>query len=424
MAVTLQINYADDGHEALPHIVKFSGGRSSGMMLMALLRSGALRAERGDVVLFNNTSAEHPRTYDFVARCKTVAESDFGIPFFIIEHCTYEDARHGEYVRKQTFRLVNPRPHSSENPEGYRWRGEVYEELLSWKGFVPSFFQRTCTQSLKVEVTRLFLKEWLAARSGSIRRGHFGNASKISPDDLYRRHVRNGGAVPKEIFMEKRAFVMKQSHCRPAQKWASFSSAYRPFVLPDIPRDEGEAEVRFDTDCAGYVSLIGLRSDEAARADRVAARSEAGDPGEEAKGEHVYMPLFDAGVSGKDVMDFWSGQDWDLELADGDGLSNCTFCFLKGVRNLARVRDHFEGSTTESWRGTPCDINWWVGIEEKYARDLEAEGRKTRSDVPDDMIGFFGIKSGFFFRSLLEERDPNALTKDYPDMPLPCDCTD
>ena len=79
----------------------------------------------------------------------------------------------------------------------------------------------------------------------------------------------------------------------------------------------------------------------------------------------------------------------------------------------------FEGSA-----GFGKQVNWWIGVEEKYARDLEAEGRETRRDVPGDMIGFFGVRSGFFFRSLLEERDPDALTEDYPDMPLPCDCTD
>jgi len=51
------------GHEDLPHVIKFSGGRTSGMMLFLLLESALLKAERGDVVLFNNTAAEHPATY-------------------------------------------------------------------------------------------------------------------------------------------------------------------------------------------------------------------------------------------------------------------------------------------------------------------------------------------------------------------------
>ena len=57
-------------HQELPHVVKFSGGRSSGMLLFTLLDNGFLKQERGDVVVFNNTSCEHPETYKFVAKCK------------------------------------------------------------------------------------------------------------------------------------------------------------------------------------------------------------------------------------------------------------------------------------------------------------------------------------------------------------------
>ncbi len=53
-------HYEYPGHEELPHVVKFSGGQTSGMLLFVLLEAGILRPERGDVVIFNNTSAEHP----------------------------------------------------------------------------------------------------------------------------------------------------------------------------------------------------------------------------------------------------------------------------------------------------------------------------------------------------------------------------
>ncbi|SMN10898.1 hypothetical protein SPBRAN_1073 [uncultured Candidatus Thioglobus sp.] len=42
-----------------PHIVKFSGGRSSGMMLMNMLENNQLDPKRSDVIVFNNTSTEH-----------------------------------------------------------------------------------------------------------------------------------------------------------------------------------------------------------------------------------------------------------------------------------------------------------------------------------------------------------------------------
>jgi len=42
-----------------PHIVKFSGGRSSAMMLMNLLESNELKPKRGDVVIFNKANSTH-----------------------------------------------------------------------------------------------------------------------------------------------------------------------------------------------------------------------------------------------------------------------------------------------------------------------------------------------------------------------------
>ena len=48
-----QFRYRAKKHGSLPHVVKFSGGRSSGMLLFALLENGLLDASRGDVIVFN-----------------------------------------------------------------------------------------------------------------------------------------------------------------------------------------------------------------------------------------------------------------------------------------------------------------------------------------------------------------------------------
>ena len=87
-------------HEHLPHVLKFSGGRSSAALAFLLAEGDLLRPERGDVILFANTSAEHPATYDFARECKERLEGDFGLPFFWFEFCTVEDARRGVYVRR------------------------------------------------------------------------------------------------------------------------------------------------------------------------------------------------------------------------------------------------------------------------------------------------------------------------------------
>ena len=57
-----------------PYVVKFSGGRSSGMMVLNLLYNNKLKPERGDVIIFNNTSAEHSKTYEFIRKIKKIAE--------------------------------------------------------------------------------------------------------------------------------------------------------------------------------------------------------------------------------------------------------------------------------------------------------------------------------------------------------------
>ena len=121
-----RFRYRSKRHGALPHVVKFSGGRSSGMLLFALLENGLLKRERGDVIVFNNTSAEHPNTYRFVADCMRTARR-YGIPFYQIEFQTYEDSRRGEWTRLPTYRMVNDTPKSDANLDGFHWKGEVFD---------------------------------------------------------------------------------------------------------------------------------------------------------------------------------------------------------------------------------------------------------------------------------------------------------
>ena len=88
----------------------------------------------------------------------------YGVPFFQVEFQTYEDARKGEWTKLPSYRLVNEEPISPTNCDGFHWRGETYEELLSWTGYVPNQFNRICTRHLELEITRDFLKDWLASR--------------------------------------------------------------------------------------------------------------------------------------------------------------------------------------------------------------------------------------------------------------------
>ncbi len=407
--------YRSRKHSSLPHVVKFSGGRSSGMLLFTLLHNGLLRQDRGDVIVFNNTAAEHPGTYEFVGDCIRAAHR-YGIPFFQIEFQTYEDARQGEWTRLPTYRLVNENPRSASNPNGFHWQGEVFEELLSWSGYVPNQFQRICTRHLKLEVTRAFLRDWFSGKPGIPRMGHFGRRPRMNPDAAYRRHLKNQGGVPREIFLEKRRFAWERPHFRPEQRFEDYWPDWTPFENEHLKGKTFGGKARFGKGGAQYVAFIGLRHDEPHRVQRVSSRNDSASGYE---GEHIYMPLADMAVAREDVNRFWEGQTWDLKLPHDSGLSNCVYCFLKGAVNLRTVHAHMTNGAggNGAFSGTPCDLAWWKRMEAKYGRDLEAEKRATRSKVKH--IGFFG-NNDFSYDDVANGRELGALAETM----LPCDCTE
>ncbi len=420
------LRYRAKHHQDLPHIVKFSGGRTSGMLLFTLLANKILDQDRGDVIIFNNTSSEHPETYRFARDCKD-ASTRYGIPFFWIEFQTYEDARNGEWTRLPTYRIVNERPRSSQNQDGFHWRGEVFEELLSWSGYVPNQFSRICTANMKLETTRMFLKDWLVGRESIPRLGHYGNRSRIDLDSMYRRHLRHRGGVPKSIFAKKKAFVLSRPYFRPEQRYIDYSSSWRPFENSKLAAKTSEKQTLFGKDGVEYIAFVGLRGDEQLRVRRVFARNSG--PGASGyTGEHVYMPLADLGITRKNVNAFWDQQPWDLSLPQQGSLSNCVYCFLKGVSNLRNVRESMEKEKNDkvpgfgTLLGTPSDIAWWIKMEEKYGRDLVAEKRKIKSNLANTVIGFFGTETDFSYRLLSTADEPNL--KKYSSTLLPCDCTE
>ena len=171
-------------------------------------------------------------------------------------------------------------------------------------------------------------------------------------------------------------------------------------------------------------AFVGLRHDEMRRVVRVRQRNNGGPHAAGYEGEHVYLPLSDMGVAEEDVEAFWKKQTWNLALNVEDGLSNCTYCFLKGIRGLRKVRAALGRNLDKGFKNTPCDLTWWVGIEQKYGRDLKAEQRDIRSAVANNFIGFFGTQSGFSYKRLTELPDDETAVSLYSDSVLPCDCTD
>ena len=280
------------------------------MLPFALLENGLLRRERGDVIVFNNTSPEHHDTYRFVHDCMHTARQ-YDIPFYQIEFQTYEDARRAEWTRLPTYRLVNDAPKLDANVNGFHWQGEVFKELLSRPGYVPNQFNRICTRHLKLEVTRTFFKDCLASKPRIPRLGRYGNTSRIDPDASYRRHLENQGGVPRDIFLRKRGFAWRRPHFRPERRYEDFCPAWRPFANPALKGKTLGDKVWFGKGGVEYVAFIGLRGDESHRIQRLRDRND-GSAGYE--GEHVYMPLHDMAVTRHDVNAFWDRQDWNLSL--------------------------------------------------------------------------------------------------------------
>lgn len=410
----IQLAYDESGHDTWPHVVKFSGGRSSALMLLGLLYGKQLRPSRGDVIVFNNTSAEHPATYRFAALCKRIAEERFNIPFFWTEFQTFEDARRGRWTRLAGYRMVKPEALSRNHPEGYRSNGEVFEELVSWKQALPTRFARTCTEFLKLNTTARFLEDWFGRSSSEAKRsmaathrlGHWYGESCLDPDSFGER----SSIV--------RYHLARPVH-RPTQAFQDFTGARLTRLRnPNIVARsfDSKAQLKGD-DPVEFVSLVGLRGDEPRRVNRVLERNNGLENTERlADGEYVYAPLHDQGFSKKDVLDFWARQTWDLEIPQETNLSNCVYCFMKGERALRAIAAHCE-KAGQKYHAGPNSISWWADIERRYARVVPSRGD------PNAVTRF-----GFFGANRLEyEEIIDTVDQPYSNAPigaLPCDCTD
>ncbi len=419
-----------------PHIVKFSGGRSSGMMLMNLLEQNKLNPERGDVVLFNNTSAEHSATYEFVRKMKKLTEEKYNIPFFWIEYQTYEDASPSHsWVRMPTYRLVNEKPYSKKNPSGYHHRGEVFEEVISLSGYLPSALSRTCTHAMKIFITNNFLADWFSQKKSIERLGHYGDSARITDDSVIETHKKNGGAVPKNILLAKKEFVRGRPFIRQEQHFSDFTGARICFDNEQIRESTLGDEAQLYGDLAvEYVSYLGIRSDEQRRIvkiqDRIdkaqnkSGRSFFSQP----HGEKILAPLIDENITREAVIEFWEKQDFDLDLPKTGIFSNCVFCPLKGKAKLLQlVIEELKRNSSNGTRPTPESIEWWIEIEEKYSRDLEAEKRVITSDKTPKYVGFFGATMELIYVKLRQQAvDGSKIDKELleQETSLPCDCMD
>jgi len=128
--------------------------------------------------------------------------------------------------------------------------------------------------------------------------------------------------------------------------------------LPNVVARYCTAELKVRTSSRYLKSLgwdtwhnaLGIRADESRRVNH----------NQREKWENWY-PLNDAGISKKDVANFWSRMPFDLRLENVNGNApkgNCDGCFLKSEATLAAM-----------WREHPDRMQWWA--------DLEAEAGST-----------------------------------------------
>lgn len=354
-----RLSYDEDFHAELPHVVRFSGGRSSGMLLVSLLDAGALNAARGDIVLFSNTSAEHRATYEFTARMKKYAE-EAGIPFFTTEFQTYETVFSGYWSRRPSYRLTLQEPVSSHRPTGYSRNGEIFEEMVAWQGLLPSFHSRFCTAWLKIYTTGKFVSNWLSGCHGLERLGHRKGRSLVRRGEAYWRHLQAGGQFSRKAYLRKQAFLAGRPTFRPAQTFSDYS-----LPPPSFPR-------RVQNGMPRFLSLIGFRADELHRYVRMKERNAAGeDLLGRIPGEYCYAPLFDREVKTREVMAFWRRRPAGNrpDFPPGINLSNCVYCFMKGKTDFAGLLQAGKrGGGLPARPGSPEGLNWWIRLEEEYRR--------------------------------------------------------
>ena len=405
--------------DELPHVVRFSGGRSSAMMTLMLLDEQRLDPARGDVVLFNNTGAEAPATYAFVRTIREQVERA-GIPFLSAEFATAEVHHHARWTRTPTYRLVNERPHSEANPQGFDWRGTPFEELISWSGYTPSYYNRTCTAQLKIESTTRVLCDWLSEAEGPGAIGHSGEHSRIDPDTAWQVHRSAGGQRSREAFLRTRRFAWARAPQRAAQRFAAFSPSAEHHACT-LGRRTNAAAGRSPHGTRAYVSLMGLRADEQRRIEviRHRARTTTGP-----LDEYPKAPLDDAAITRDDVRAFWEGRADDLQAPHDIAMSNCVYCFLKGTKALRALRAHIEtheelhAELAIGGAGTPCDWRWWAALEARYARDLD-----PGADAGNTLPACAERSGSVCYDAVLTspaERIANVYTIDM----VPCDCTD
>jgi 3'-phosphoadenosine 5'-phosphosulfate sulfotransferase (PAPS reductase)/FAD synthetase len=142
----------------------------------------------------------------------------------------------------------------------------------------------------------------------------------------------------------------------------------------------------------GYTNAVGLRFDEPRRALRIRSDNAR---------EDMTCPMYHAGHTEEDVLEFWKAQPFDLNLPlVGNMAGNCVGCFLKGAGKLEILMEEM-----------PQFFDWWVKAETLIPAK-HGLGAVFRSDRPS------------YAAMLQQTKMQGRLFDDRPEDTIPCMCTD
>lgn len=116
-------------------------------------------------------------------------------------------------------------------------------------------------------------------------------------------------------------------------------------------------------------NFVGIRSDEPRRVAKIKANPSGGKAGPER-----LMPMNDAGLTKREVGEFWRRSPFDLDLPNHNGVTshgNCDLCFLKGAAQILSLIAE-----------KPERAVWWVKQEGRITNSHIRDGSTFRNDRP------------------------------------------
>lgn len=125
-------------------MISFSGGRTSGLMTIELLKNPEY-SEDNTVICFANTGKENEETLEFVNK---IDEYLGGEKIIWLEYDNSYDTEKGKY--SHFFKRVDFKSASR--------KGEPFEKLIKVRRFIPNVVTRYCTQELKIRPIKKFMK--------------------------------------------------------------------------------------------------------------------------------------------------------------------------------------------------------------------------------------------------------------------------